>query len=556
MERMKLPIGIESFQEIRTLGFYYVDKSLLIKDLLQHWSKVNLFTRPRRFGKTLNMSMLKSFFEIGANKSLFDGLAISGEETLCAEHMGKYPVVFISLKGVGGLNFDNAYQMMCGIIAREARRFQFLKDSERLSIADKQVLIDLYTNPSISVACLKNSLLSLTEVLFKHYGKQTILLIDEYDVPLDKAFQGGYYKEMVDLVRGLFEAALKTNPNLYFAVVTGCLRISKESIFTGLNNLDINSITAKQYDEYFGFVESDVRMLLEYYGLSEHFDETREWYDGYRFGDADVYNPWDVLNHCKALLQSSDAIPQAYWDNASSNDLVKRFIDKADATTRYEIEQLISGDAVDKRVHEDITYDELDSSIENVWNVLFLTGYLTQEKTNRRYGDSQMRLVIPNREVRQMFVEKIRKWFAEKVAVADLSAFYRAFLDGNADAITTELNRQLSATISYHDAREQFYHGFLAGILNGCASWSVLNNREGGDGRYDIALRHEDGIHAVLVEVKIAASLNLLDASCEQALRQIEEKGYENALLDDGFTDIKKYGVAFYKKKCCVKTGE
>lgn len=469
MQRKKLPVGIEDFVEIRKEDFYYIDKTGLIRDLLGNWGKVNLFTRPRRFGKTLNMSMLKNFFEIGADKSLFDDLEISKETSLCETYMGKFPVMFVSLKGVDGLNFANARDMLWEIIRKEVRRLQYLLQDDRLSQMDKESFISLMTAEA-SDAVIQKSLSLLTELLYKYYNQKVILLIDEYDVPLDKAFQHSYYNEMVSLIRGLFGQALKTNEFLQFAVLTGCLRVSKESIFTGLNNFKVLSITDTRFDEHFGFTDEEVSQLLTDYQLGDHLAETKEWYDGYRFGDANIYCPWDVISYVDHLSADPYAEPEAFWINTSGNDLVKRFIDKADKTTQNEIERLIAGEAIEKKVRLDLTYNELDSSIDNLWSVLFTTGYLTQ---TGRAANGIYNLVIPNREVREVFVLQIQEWFKEKT-MADstrINRFCAAFSAGDVLTVQEMLHDYLWDSISVRDTairtsmKENFYHGMLLGLL-------------------------------------------------------------------------------------------
>ena len=472
MENKKLPVGIESFEEIRSEGFYYIDKTGLIRDLLNNWGKVNLFTRPRRFGKTLNMSMLKSFFEIGADKTLFDGLLISRETALCEAYMGKFPVVFVSLKGVDGLTFEDAYEMLRRIVVEEASRFQYLLESPRITEADKCPLrILLEKQRDVSESDIAASFRMLSKLLYQHYGQKVVLLIDEYDVPLDKAFHHGYYREMVALIRGLFGQALKTNEYLQFAVLTGCLRVAKESIFTGLNNFDVNSIVDARYDEHFGFTNQEVLQLLSDYGLDEHAAEMKEWYDGYRFGYADVYCPWDVINYAKKLLADPKARPQAFWINTSGNDMVKRFVDKAeDKTTQQEIERLIDGEAITKAVQLELTYDEVDRSIDNLWSVLFTTGYLTFTGVTE---DGRYKLVIPNREVREVFVRQIHEWFKERVAsdAKPMRALHQAFLKGDAEGVAAGLTAIMGKMISVLDTKardaqkENFYHGLLLGLL-------------------------------------------------------------------------------------------
>ena len=554
MEIKKLPVGIENFEEIRTEGFYYVDKTSLIRDLLNNWGKVNLFTRPRRFGKTLNMSMLKSFFEIGADRTLFDGLAISEETALCEAYMGKYPVVFVSLKGVDGLTFDQAYQALCGIVVEEISRLRFLTDSDKLAADEKQYLEKMLKG-KYEEADIIGSLKKLSLLLEKHYSRKVILLIDEYDVPLDKAFQHGYYKEMVALIRSMFGQALKTNDYLQFAVLTGCLRVSKESIFTGLNNLKVLSIADARFDEHFGFTDSEVRQILNDYGLQEHVAETKAWYDGYRFGNVDVYCPWDVINHVDRLVGEPGAKPQAYWINTSGNDLVRRFVDKADKTTQSEIERLINGEAIEKAVRLELTYNEIDDSIDNLWSVLYTTGYLTRAGETE---DGMYKLVIPNREVREVFVLQIQEWF-KKTFVRDnkpMQAFCQAFQTGDAEAIQKHLNLVLSKMISIMDTKarddqkENFYHGLLLGLLRSEPNWLILSNAESGDGFSDILIEPEDPDAGIVIEVKYSPTLSGMETACEAALEQIKEKRYDERLRNEGRENITAFGIAFCKKRC------
>ena len=555
MERKMLPTGIESFEKLRRGNFYYVDKTGLIRDLLKNWGEVNLFTRPRRFGKTLNMSMLKCFFEIGVDKTLFDGLAISKETALCEECMGKFPVVFISLKDVDGLTFKEAYGKLHEIIQKEIRRLYFLTESSKLSEMDKQAFNKLAsTDEEVEI---QKSLALLTELLYKHYGQKTILLIDEYDVPLDKAFQHGYYKEMASLIRGLFSPALKTNDFLQFAVLTGCLRVSKESIFTGLNNFKVLSITDSRFDEHFGFTDAEVKKLLEDYNLLDHYKEAKEWYDGYRFGNVDVYCPWDVINYVDLLHNDPHAEPQAFWINSSGNDLVKRFVDKADKTTQGEIERLIAGEAIEKAVRLELTYDEIDNSIDNVWSVLFTTGYLTQTGEVER---GVYKLVIPNREVREVFILQIQEWF-KKMVVQDekpMQAFCRAFLSGNAEEIQKRLTIILGKMISILDTKardeqkENFYHGLLLGLLRSDPTWSILSNAESGDGFSDILIEPEDPDAGIVIEVKYSPTLSGMESACEAAIEQIKSKRYDEHLRNEGRENITAFGIAFCKKRCRV----
>ena len=556
MQRKKLPVGIEDFEKLRKEGFYYIDKTGLIRDLLNNWGEVNLFTRPRRFGKTLNMSMLKNFFEIGADKTLFDGLMISKETALCERYMGKYPVIFISLKGVDGLNFEEACGALRRIIRAEASRFRMLLSSEKIADEDKQLFLRILQEKD-TFDDVRDSLRMLSSLLKQCFSEKVILLIDEYDVPLDKAFQHGYYEEMVSLIRGLFGQALKTNEFLQFAVLTGCLRVSKESIFTGLNNFKILSITDARFDEHFGFTEAEVNQLLTDYQLEEHLAETKEWYDGYRFGDTNIYCPWDVISYVDHISADPHAEPEAFWINTSGNDLVKRFIDKADKTTQNEIERLIAGEAIEKKVRLDLTYHELDSSIDNLWSVLFTTGYLT--KTGRAIN-GVYKLVIPNREVREVFILQIQEWFRKRMADDEkpMREFCRAFLKGEPERIEKRLNIILNRMISVLDAKapddkkENFYHGLLLGLLRSEMNWLILSNAESGDGFSDILIEPEDPDAGIVIEVKYASSVAGLGKACEEALRQIREKRYDERLRNDGRTDVLTYGIAFCRKRCKV----
>ena len=556
MESRKLPVGIENFEEIRTEGFYYVDKTGLIRDLLNNWGKVNLFTRPRRFGKTLNMSMLKSFFEIGADRTLFDGLAISRETALCEAYMGRFPVVFVSLKGVDGLTFEDAYGMLRRILRSEFSRLGFLKQSERIAEDDKRPF-ERFLKEQDTMDDVQESLKMLSSLLYQHYGQKTILLIDEYDVPLDKAFQHGYYKEMVALIRGLFGQALKTNDYLQFAVLTGCLRVSKESIFTGLNNFKVLSITDSRFDEHFGFTDAEVKTLLDDYNLTAHYGETKEWYDGYRFGSVDVYCPWDVINHVDRLCGEPNAEPQAYWINTSGNDLVRRFVDKADKTTQGEIERLIAGEAIEKAVRLELTYNEIDNRIDNLWSVLFTTGYLTQAGKVER---SVYKLIIPNREVREVFILQIQEWFKETVVHDEkpMQAFCQAFLDGNAEEIQKRLTVILGKMISILDTKakdeqkENFYHGLLLGLLRSEPNWLILSNAESGDGFSDILIEPEDPDTGIVIEVKYSPTLAGMESACVTALEQIKSKRYDERLRNEGRENVTAFGIAFCKKRCRV----
>ena len=560
-EKTKLPVGIDSFEKLRREGFYYVDKTKLIEQILTNWGEVNLFTRPRRFGKTLNMSMLCSFFEYGADKTLFDGLYISQNQKLCDEYMGKFPVIFLTLKGVDGLTYESAAHRFAQLIGREADRFHFLEKSNQLTDSEKGRYRSLITMRDgqyfLEEENFASALQVLSELLYKHYGQKVIILIDEYDVPLDKAFQNGYYREMVELIRAMFGSALKTNPYLQFAILTGCLRISKESIFTGLNNFKVLSIIDTRFDEQFGFTNEEVKQLLKSYDLESHFEETKEWYDGYRFGNADIYCPWDVVNHVDMLRADPKARPQSYWINTSGNGLVKRFIDKANKTTRDEIERLIAGEAIEKMLRLELTYDEIDNSIENLWSVLFTTGYLTQAGVTE---EGAYKLVIPNREVRDVYKFQIQEWFRETIFsnTEQLTAFWNAVEEGRTEVIEKYLNRTLSNSISVFDTKapekekENSYHTFLVGLLVGNADWLVRSNVEAGEGFADIVVETEDPDAGVIFELKCSKDAAGLKNACQRAMEQIKNRRYMEYLKNDGRDDILIYGIAFYKKRCKV----
>ena len=564
---LKLPVGIDDFRKLRESHFYYVDKTRLIEQLLLNWSEVTLFTRPRRFGKTLNMSMLKSFFDIGTDKALFDGLYISGNKELCDEYMGKYPVIFLSLKGVEGLTYEEAFEAFVRIMGKEINRVSFLADSDKLTQIEREQYKGLTIMKNGRLAFDKEKLISslqlLSQLLYKHYGKKVVILIDEYDVPLDKAFQNGYYNEMVSLIRGLFGQALKTNEFLQFAVLTGCLRISKESIFTGLNNFKVMSITDSRFDEQFGFTDSEVKKLLSDYGMDSHFDEVKEWYDGYHFGKADVYCPWDVINHADHLRDDSDAKPQTYWINSSGNSLVRRLINRADSSTKDEIERLIAGEAIEKVIRQDLTYDEIENSIDNIWSVLFTTGYLTKIG-EAKLPDSESyayMLVIPNKEVREVFVLQIQEWFKAVVANDNdtMRLLSKAILDKDEAILARQLNIVMGRMISIldtkapDDMKENFYHGLLLGLLRGSnPDWLIKSNRESGDGFSDILIKPENPDLGIVIEVKYAKEFKGLDAACDAAMAQIKQKRYDETLRDEGRCDILAYGIAFCWKRCKV----
>ena len=549
MEILKLPVGIENFEDIRRSGFYYIDKTMFIEQFLNTWSEVTLFTRPRRFGKTLGMSMLRSFFEIGTDKSLFDGLYISQNKSLCDEHMGKYPVIFLTLKGVEGLTFAKAKSMLSEIIKDEADRHYVLNSSEALTSVDREAFMKILTGNEENI---ENSLKTLSRLLYKHYGQKVVILIDEYDVPLDKAYQNGYYHEMVSLIRGLFGQALKTNDYLQFAILTGCLRISKESSFTGLNNFEIVSIMDSMYDECFGFTDKDVQEILTYFNLSEHYADVKEWYDGYHFGNANVYCPWDVINYVDLLRLEPTAKPQDFWSNSSENALVRNFIDKADVQTKYEIECLIAGEYIEKEISLELTYDEIDKSIANLWSVLFTTGYLTKQGVT---DDGRVRLSIPNREIKNLFIKKIREWFSDTTANdgKTLEQFCNAFVDKDTEKIEELFGDYLWNTISIRDTavakdkKENFYHGILLGLLGYKASWLIKSNTESGTGYSDILVEVPNNRTGIVIELKYAENGDM-DAACDEALKQIEEKSYVDKLKQDGMRNFIKYGIACFKK--------
>ena len=558
----KLPIGIENFEEFSTENFYYVDKTAFIAELLQNWGKVNLFTRPRRFGKTLNMSMLKCFFEIGADKTLFDGLKIAQEKELCGQYQGQFPVIFLSLKSVDGLTFESAAAAMRRLIGSEASRFGFLLQSDQLNVDEKELYRALITVEAgtfnMSDDALADSLRTLSALLAKHYGRKVVILIDEYDVPLDKAFQAGYYDEMVSLIRNMFGNALKTNENLQFAVLTGCLRISKESIFTGLNNLKVHTISDTRYDEYFGFTDADVDELLAFYGLSDHKEVFRDWYDGYRFGNVSVYSPWDVINYCDVLLSDPEAEPENYWANTSGNGIIRRLLKKADQTTRDEVEQLINGECIVKTVRQELTYRDIESTIDNIWSVLYSTGYLT---SRGRLPGKQMKLALPNREVRELFIDLVKDWFQEatRADTSRINRFCAAFPKGDVATIQDMLHDYLWDSISVRDTavrsnmKENFYHGMLLGLLQSQGSWIVRSNAETGVGYSDISIATPERV-GIVIELKYAEDGNL-EAACARALQQIEERKYAEGLQRRGVKKIIKYGIAFWEKDCMVAMG-
>lgn len=592
-KKLRLPMGIEDFERMRTDDFYYVDKTKMIKELLDRLALVNLFTRPRRFGKTLNMSMLKHFFQIGCDSTLFDGLEIAKERELCEQYMGKFPVISISLKNAANGSFADAKGKLCSIIGSEASRFPFLEHSDRLTENERnqyKKIIRLNDDGEFEMSggLLEDSLLILSQLLYKHYGQKTVILIDEYDVPLDYAYRSGYYDDMVGLIRGLFGAVLKTNNSLYLAVLTGCLRISKESIFTGLNNFNVYTVKDVLYNECFGFTDLEVREMLEYYGLTGQYEAIKEWYDGYNFGGVGIYCPWDVTKCCddmRSLIvhkanhdyqgggsspgdESSPydnaaggnaAKPKNYWVNTSSNDIIRRFINKADSVTRDEIEKLIGGGSVRKKIRQELTYRDLDSKIDNLWSILFTTGYLTQSGED---DEGMTELVIPNREIQWVYEEQIMDWFEEETRrdTGKLEEFCMAFAKNDAVAIEKGFTSYLKKIISIRDTgirkgmKENFYHGILLGLLVNMRDWRVKSNAESGDGYSDISIEIDDGEIGIIIELKYAENA-AFDAACKEALKQIRDRNYEEVLLDDGMKTIYRYGIACYKKRCKVVSG-
>ena len=559
-ERKRLPVGVENFEQIMNDNYYYVDKTGLILELIRNGGLVNLFTRPRRFGKTLNMSMLEHFFSIEREQSIFDGLEISKDTKLCEAYMGKYPVISISLKGINAATYEDAFDFAVQIMKNAAGKMQFLLESGNLSDFDKSEYKKLLDS-GMSKAVFCSGLKTLSELLEKHYGTKVVLLIDEYDVPLAKAFENGYYDQMIFLIRSLLEQALKTNNSLKFAVMTGCMRISKESIFTGLNNLKVLSITDERYDEYFGFTDTEVREMLKYYEIENHYEEVKNWYDGYQFGSVEVYCPWDVLNYCDKLKDHADSFPENYWINTSSNDAVRKFIQMSDNfKTKREIEKLLAGGEITKEIHQELTYSEMYQSLENVWSLLFMTGYLTQRG---RVDAKRYKLAIPNLEIRDIFQTQIMEYFKERVKKDGdmLSRFCDALKSGEETKVEEIFESYLKKTISIRDTfvrkpmKENFYHGILLGILGVKEEWGVFSNRETGEGYSDILIETENGEMAILIEVKYANDGDL-DLACKKALKQVEERKYDEELRENGAEKILKYGIACYMKRCRVKLSD
>ncbi|MDN0061405.1 AAA family ATPase [Mediterraneibacter glycyrrhizinilyticus] len=552
-----LPVGVENFEDLIQTGYYFVDKTLFIRELIDMKGKVNLFTRPRRFGKTLNMSMLRYFFEMGKadNAELFQGMKImdAGEEYLA--HMGKYPVISISLKSMKQLTYDDAFYCLQEELAREFKRHDELLP--RLLYEEDREKYLRFIGRKAETKEYLDSLKFLSECLFQCYGRKAIILIDEYDVPLENAYFSGFYDKMVSVIRALFESALKTNDNLEFAVITGCLRISKESIFTGLNNLKIMSITSRTYAEHFGFTPEEVEQILRDYGLEDNLKIVKQWYDGYRFGESEVYNPWSVINYVDSCYHDKKAFAKPYWSNTSSNSIVKNLIEQADISLKQEIERLIEGGTIEKPIHEDITYDDMNSTQDNLWNFLFFTGYL-KKISERQEGETiYMEMAIPNSEVRYVYKNAVLRWFEERTEKKELKPLYESLLNGKADELAEILSENLMETISFYDYQESYYHGFLAGMLKNIGNYIVQSNRESGNGRPDILVRYPSVRgKAVIIEIKVSKTYQGMEEKCDEALNQIEEQKYEEALRQEGYRDILKYGVAFYRKECMVKLAE
>ena len=556
MEWKPLPVGIDDFEKIITGDYFYVDKTLFIKELLDMKGEVNLFTRPRRFGKTLNMSMLRCFFEENPEKAsrIFQGLNIMGAGEKYLDHMGKYPVIMISLKSMKQPSYELAFEMLKKALKGEFQRhWQSVSDSGRLTDADQRRYLRLRDLEGTE-ADYADALKFLSECLYRCTGRKTVILIDEYDVPLENAYFSGFYDRMTDTIRSLFESALKTNESLEFAAVTGCLRISRESIFTGLNNLKIMSVTSQACGEYFGFTPEEVRGMLDFYGIKENYETVRQWYDGYQFGNAEVYNPWSVINYVDSCRLNKNSLPKPYWSNTSSNNIVRTLVEKADFSVKQEIEDLIEGKTIIKPIHEDITYEDMDSTQDNLWNFLFFTGYLKKIREHQEEETIYMEMAIPNREVRYIYKNTVLRWFEKKVEKKELSPLYESILNGDTEKMEEILSENLMETISFYDYQESYYHGFLAGMLKNIGNYIVLSNRESGNGRPDILLKYPSVKgKAVILEIKVSKTYQGLEAKCREALRQIEEQKYEQALRQEGYSQILKYGVAFYRKECMVK---
>ena len=554
MEWTPLPIGVDNFEKLRDRGYYYVDKTLFIKDLIDMHGEVNLFTRPRRFGKTLNMSMLRYFYEISDEdrSRLFAGTKIMDAGEKYIEEMGQYPVISMSLKSMKQASYKSAFYCLKEDISREFNRHRNL--SEGIETEEIRLKYHRFAAGTAEDDEYLTALKFLSECLYFFYGRKTVILIDEYDVPLENAYFNGFYDRMVVLIRSLFESALKTNDTLEFAVVTGCLRISKESIFTGLNNLNVVSIMDTTYAEHFGFTQSEVDQILKHYGLEKNHSAVKTWYDGYQFGDTEVYNPWSVISYVNSCYKDKNALLKPYWSNTSSNSIVRTLVERADLSVKQEIEALIEGKTITKPIHEDITYDDMDSTQDNLWNFLFFTGYLKKISEHQDGEEILVEMAIPNSEVRYIYKNTVLRWFEEKTKKKELSPLYESILDGDREKMAEILSENLMETISFYDYQESYYHGFLAGMLKNIGNYIVLSNRESGNGRPDIVLKYPSVRgKAVILEIKVARTYQELESKCDEALRQIDEQKYEEALRQEGYSNILKYGIAFYRKECMVK---
>lgn len=559
MQKRPLPVGIDDFEKLVKNGYYYVDKSLFIKELFDKKGEVNLFTRPRRFGKTLTLSMVRHFYENTGNsdqnnerKSLFDGMKIMDQGERYTQEMCRYPVISLSLKSSKQPDWELAYGCLKEEIGREYLRHRYVADA--LETQEQKRRFDDILNLQGSQQDFATSIRFLSECLYQYYGTKTVILIDEYDVPLENSYFAGFYDKMTGFIRSVFESALKTNPCLEFAVITGCLRITKESIFTGLNNLEIISILSPLYDEYFGFTQEETDHMIEYYNVGEKRAELKRWYDGYLFGNTEVYNPWSVTNYVKALASYPDEFPVPYWANTSSNSIVRSLVERADSSVKAELEILQSGGTIEKPVHEEITYDSVYDSEDNLWNFLFFTGYLKLVSMRMENETRYLTMAIPNLEVKYIYTNTITKWFRDQVKIKDLSCMYQALLAGNADRFQAELSVLLQESISYMDTKEAFYHGFMMGVLNNMKDYLVRSNREAGNGRLDIVVRCYDVSKApVIMELKVAETYKGMDAACDSAIKQIEEKKYDSWLPEEGYTEVLHYGIAFFRKQCRVK---
>lgn len=563
MENKPVAIGIEDYKRILDKPYYYIDKTLMIKEMLDKGGAVSLFTRPRRFGKTLALSMIKTFFEqdtdiqgnITDNSPYFDGMKISRAGERYTVHMGKYPVISLSLKSAKQPDFDMAYKSLLDEIAKEYERHRYVLECDAILTSNKEKYRNIMERKGEMIDYAK-ALEFLSNCLKQYHERNVIILIDEYDVPLENAYFEGFYDEMIAFIRSLFESALKTNDSLEFAVITGCLRISKESIFTGLNNLAVQSVLAVDYAEHFGFTQGEVEQMLIDYGLSDKIGEVKDWYDGYLFGDTEVYNPWSVINYVSALSSNPTAFPKPYWSNTSSNGIIRELIEEADSVVKQEIEGLLEGGTIEKPVHEDITYEDIHKTQDNLWNFLFFTGYLKKISERMEERNIYLKMALPNEEIGYIYENTILEWFDKKLKATDLSILHKAILEGDCETFANEVSELLLETISFYDYAENYYHGFLCGLLKGCKHYTVISNRESGNGRPDILFKHLSVRgQAVIMEIKVVKDFDRMEEGCGEALRQIEEKNYEASLYKEGYRIIRKYGICFYRKECMVKEG-